>query len=63
MQVFSRMLGVSHRALKTSEDVMQLLSHELLRVFKDRCHPDDRDHILHIISEGLRINFKVGILL
>ena len=55
----SRILHINHRNVKIVDDVVQLLSHEFQRVFKDKCFPEDKESILNVLSEGLRIYFKV----
>jgi hypothetical protein len=42
------------------DEVIQLTTNELVRVFHDRCVPEDRDKLLTIIADGLRRYFKVS---
>jgi len=58
-KVFTGLLRVQHRGLQSKDDAIHLLCHELLRVFHDRCLPHDREKFLGILSEALRIHFKV----
>ena len=58
-QVFTGLLRVQHRGLHSKDDTIHLLCHELLRVFNDRCLPQNRNKFLEILSEALRIYFKV----
>lgn len=53
------LLRVQRRGLTEEDSLLDLLVNELARVFHDRCFPQDRDKVLDIISEGLRIHFKV----
>ena len=39
---------------------MFLTCHELARVFHDCCLQQDREKVLEILSEALRIHYKVG---
>ena len=63
LQVFTGLLRVGRRDLDTRDDCIHLLVNEMARVFYDRCFPEDRDKILNIFHEGLRIYFKVSIYL
>ncbi len=54
-------MHINHKSIKTVQDILQLVTHEFQRVFKDRCFPQHRDQILSILSEGFRIHFKVHV--
>ncbi len=54
---FLRLHGRSH---PDKSDISDLMVNEMARVFYDRCFPDDRDQVLDILREGLRIHFKVS---
>lgn len=52
-------MRLDRRGVASEEEVLQLLVNELARVFHDRCLPEDREKQLSVISEGLRIVYKV----
>ena len=57
--MFAGLLRLHRRGLAEEDSPVDLMVNELARVFHDRCFPEDRDKVLDIISEGLRINFRV----
>ena len=61
LQAFSGFVRIHPRDFPSKDCLIHLMSHELLRVFCDRCLAPDRDVFMEILSDSIRIYFQVRI--
>ena len=59
LQAFSGLIRIHPRDFPSKDCIIHLMSHELFRVFSDRCLTPERDVFVEILSDSIRIYFQV----